>query len=93
MTSWEQKDIPINGLPSRELSMACLDSKFGGLCNLEIGAQFPNSKNVQCNLEIVQFPRLCGTFPLDLESMGVMCAYLIICSSGFGLQAKLGHCH
>ena len=31
------------------------------LCNLEIGTQFLDSENVQCNLEITQIPRLHGT--------------------------------
>ena len=30
--------------------------------NLEIGAQFPDSKNAQRNLEIAQIPKLRGTF-------------------------------
>jgi len=29
--------------------------------NLEIGAQFPDSKNAQRNLEIAQIPKLRGT--------------------------------
>jgi len=32
------------------------------LRNLEIGAQFPDSKNVQRNLEIAQIPKLRGTY-------------------------------
>jgi len=32
------------------------------LCNLEIGMQFLDSENVQCNLEIAQIPRLRGTY-------------------------------
>jgi len=30
--------------------------------NLEIGAQFPDSKNAQRNLEIAQIPKLRGTY-------------------------------
>ena len=32
--------------------------------NLEIGTQFPDSKNAQCNLEIAQIPKLHGTYIL-----------------------------
>ena len=32
------------------------------LRNLEIGAQFPDSKNAQRNLEIAQIPKLHGTY-------------------------------
>jgi len=32
------------------------------VCNLEIGVQFPDSKNAQHNLEIVQIPKLHGTY-------------------------------
>jgi len=32
------------------------------LCNLEIGTQFLDSENAQCNLEIAQIPRLDGTY-------------------------------
>ena len=31
-------------------------------CSLEIGAQVPDSENAQCNLQIAQIPRLCGTY-------------------------------
>ena len=37
------------------------------LRNLEIGAQFPDSKNAQRNLEIAQIPKLCGTYILFKE--------------------------
>jgi len=37
------------------------------LRNLEIGAQFPDSKNAQRNLKIAQIPRLRGTYISLLE--------------------------
>jgi len=37
------------------------------LCSLEIGIQFPYSENAQCNLDIVQIPRLRGTHPVTYK--------------------------
>ena len=34
----------------------------GVICNLEIGTQSQDSENAQCNLEIAQILRLCGTY-------------------------------
>ena len=35
------------------------------LHNLKIGTQFPVSENAQCNLKVVQIPRLCGAYTLN----------------------------
>ena len=47
------------------------------LQNLEIGAQFPDSKNALCNLKIAQIPKLRGTH--TLYSHPFLCSY-IFCS-------------
>jgi len=39
------------------------------VCDLEIGTQFLDSENAQCNLEIMQIPRLHGT-----------CLFRVVCT-------------
>jgi len=43
--------------------------------NLEIGAQFPDSKNAQRNLEIAQIPKLRGTYIHSFVTMVISLDY------------------
>ena len=51
----------------------CILQSLDWLCNLEIGMQFPDSENAQCNLEIARIPGLRGTCTYYTQNMKCSC--------------------